>query len=205
MPYKTTRLRKDDNTSDLHDLYTPQFYTSLRKKHSMPHDEIQFCLYILMWRNVVAFIDYVLREKCNSGAVYTTARAGPALGSARNRHMLVHLHLIPGPDLNQKFHAIIAADASHVCYTFILKLCVLDRRSCTMTPSRSQPFSGVELGAGRFRSGTAKTTVNAPFHTQSELSTEMFAIVHGPTVSTKEEMFCCQYTQQEIVSIYTTY
>ena len=50
-------------------------------------------------------------------AIYTTAWTGPALGWARLGSAwagggLVHLHLLSGPDLSQKFHVIIAEHAS---------------------------------------------------------------------------------------------
>ena len=69
------------------------------------------------------------------------------LGSARlglARLWLVHLHLLSGPDLNQKFHVIISADASSICYT--------SRRSSHAQPYiGAEPYSAAAPSAARFR------------------------------------------------------
>ena len=66
-----------------------------------------------------------------SGAIYTTAWAGPALGLAQAGPRLVHLYLLPRPDLHQChiiMIMIITANASSICYTSVLKLCLPDSR-----------------------------------------------------------------------------
>ena len=80
------------------------------------------------------------------------SQAGVALGSARAGRGLVHLHPLSGPDLNQKFDAIITANASSVCYTSRLKaLC-----------SRQQPYSGAVPSAARFRPGDGQVESHDP-------------------------------------------
>ena len=73
-------------------------------------------------------------------------------------------HLLSGPDLNQKMRVIIAANASSVCYTFRLNLCVSDSRWRTAdaeplsihNPSRAEP------SAARFRFETATCKGTTP-------------------------------------------
>lgn len=57
-----------------------------------------------------------------NGAIYITAQARPAPGLAPDGHGLVQLPLQSGPDLDQKFHVIIAANMSPFCCTSRLKL-----------------------------------------------------------------------------------
>ena len=62
------------------------------------------------------------------------------LSLAQTECRLVHWHLLSGPHLGQKFDVIIAANASSVCYTSRLKLCVPDIRWCT---GDTQPCSAL--------------------------------------------------------------
>ena len=79
--------------------------------------------------------------------------ARPTLGLTRAWRGMVHLHLQPGPDLNQKFRVTIAAKASYVrCYTSQLKFCVPDSNDVQMTQrtlSHAQPYSGTKQLSGQ--------------------------------------------------------
>ena len=73
-------------------------------------------------------LEWTFTQSCsrtNIGAIYDIGWARPTFGSARaGRWKVHHLYLFSGTYLNQKFHVIIAANASSVCYTSRLKLCV---------------------------------------------------------------------------------
>ena len=62
------------------------------------------------------------------GAIYTVAWAGPTLGSAQAWRRVLHLPLWSGPDLCQKFDAIITLMHHLVCCTSRPRLCVPDSR-----------------------------------------------------------------------------
>ena len=55
-------------------------------------------------------------------------RSQARLGSAQAGCRMVQLHLQSGPDLKQRFYAIITPNASSVCITSAVKLCVPDSR-----------------------------------------------------------------------------
>ena len=119
------------------------------------------------------------------GVIYTTARARPTLSMAQAGCRLVRLHLPSGPEFNQKFHTIITANASSVCYTFRRRLCVPDSRWCTndadniqWNVSHAQPYSRAELSAARFCLWIASR--NTLSCTQPDISLEVFVSVDGP-------------------------
>ena len=111
----------------------------------------------------------------DNGAFHKAARAGPALGSTQAGYGLVHLHLLPGPDLNPKFHTTIAANMSPVYYTSRLKLCVPDSRWPAFSPT-GEP-SGVPLA-----SIPGWPSVNALSYTRPKLSPEISGSVNSPNV-----------------------
>ena len=108
------------------------------------------------------------------GAIYTIAKAGPILSLARAGSRLVHLHLPSGPDLDEKFHIIIAAIASSCLLYFQAKAPCSWRqmayRWCWVALSSTLEHSQVQLA-----SVSGWLSVNAQFCAKA-----IFAGVNGP-------------------------
>ena len=92
--------------------------------------------------------------------MYTTARVGPMLDSAQAGLGLVHFLLLSGPDLNQKFHIIIAANASSICFTS--RLTVQTTGNVQMMLSLAPPCYGAKRSAASLCLRKVKSNCSIP-------------------------------------------
>ena len=103
-------------------------------------------------------------------------RAGPALSSGLVWAGAFTSAIWSEPDLSQKFHVIITANTSSVCYTSRLELCVFQPQDDEqITLSHSKPYYTAKPSVACFHPETAKCK-----HTI--LCSEIFASVNGHSI-----------------------